>query len=199
PDGAATAGGALASAAPADAGAGAAAEAGDTSPAAAAAHRPDLPLHPAHPAPTLAVAVTQAGALPHGMAVALVAQSRKSPAGTVEITLRPEELGKVRITLSPHDSALAMTVQAERPETLDLMRRHIESLAQEFRALGFTDLSFSFSSGDAGPQGQAAGAMADNRKAAEEDPATATAAAAPAAAPVAAPAAAGDGRLDLRL
>ena len=38
-----------------------------------------------------------------------------------------------------------MALLAERPETLDLMRRHIDQLIQEFHALGFGDVRFSFS------------------------------------------------------
>lgn len=70
---------------------------------------------------------------------------------TTEIALNPEELGRVRLTLSAGDGALTLAVFAERPETQDLLRRNIDMLAQEFRALGYQDLSFSF-----GGEGQAA-------------------------------------------
>jgi flagellar hook-length control protein FliK len=66
------------------------------------------------------------------------------PDRPVEVTLSPEELGRVRISLSTHDGALTMSVHADRPETLDLLRRNIDQLAQDFRDLGFRDLSFSF-------------------------------------------------------
>ncbi len=66
------------------------------------------------------------------------------PDRPVEITLSPEELGRVRLTLTTHDGALTMMIQADRPETLDLMRRNIDSLAQDFRDLGYQELSFSF-------------------------------------------------------
>lgn len=66
------------------------------------------------------------------------------PDGPVEISLSPEELGKVRLTLHARDQGMAVTIQAERPETLDLMRRHIDSLARDMRDLGFSSLSFSF-------------------------------------------------------
>jgi len=61
-----------------------------------------------------------------------------------EIALNPEELGRVRLSLSAGDGAVSLVILAERPETQDLMRRHIESLAQEFRDLGYEDISFSF-------------------------------------------------------
>lgn len=76
----------------------------------------------------------------------------------VELTLSPEELGRVRMTLTTQDGTLTLTIQADRPETIDLMRRHIDQLAQDFRDLGFTNLNFSF-----GQDGTAAG----NRQAQE--------------------------------
>lgn len=64
----------------------------------------------------------------------------------VELTLSPEELGRVRLTLqSAGDQTMVVSVQAERHETLDLMRRHIDSLTREFREMGYSDVSFSFS------------------------------------------------------
>ncbi|MBM9596110.1 flagellar hook-length control protein FliK [Roseitranquillus sediminis] len=110
--------------------------------------------------------------------------------GPVELTLKPEELGTVRMTLEASDGAMTMVVAADRPETLDLLRRHIDQLAQELRSLGFENLSFSFSSER---QQQA-------RESAVPDPGTETAA--PLAAPDAAPQPqAGDATagLDLRL
>jgi flagellar hook-length control protein FliK len=63
----------------------------------------------------------------------------------VELTLQPEELGKVRMTMSAgQDGAMTMSLQAERPETLDLLRRHIGDLARELQDLGFSNLNFSF-------------------------------------------------------
>lgn len=73
----------------------------------------------------------------------------KQPNRPVEITLNPEELGRVRIALNHADSGLTVTITAERPETLDLMRRHIEQLAIEFRRLGYENIGFEFSGGDA--------------------------------------------------
>jgi hypothetical protein len=64
--------------------------------------------------------------------------------GSVEITLSPEELGRVRMTLSGSEGAMTVTVQVERAETLDLMRRHIDTLAQELRDMGFGTLDFAF-------------------------------------------------------
>lgn len=62
----------------------------------------------------------------------------------VEVTLSPEELGKVRMTLVTADGTLTLALVADRQPTLDLMRRHIDQLAQDFRALGYQTLNFTF-------------------------------------------------------
>jgi flagellar hook-length control protein FliK len=63
---------------------------------------------------------------------------------TTEISLNPEELGRVRLSLSVSDGAITLNVLAERAETQDLLRRHMDQLAQEFRALGYSSIEFSF-------------------------------------------------------
>lgn len=68
----------------------------------------------------------------------------QSKAGTTEIALNPQELGRVRITLTTTDAGVSVAILAERPETVDLMRRNIDILAREFRELGHENLSFSF-------------------------------------------------------
>lgn len=67
-----------------------------------------------------------------------------------EISLNPEELGRVRMSISAADNSVSLTLLAERPETADLLRRHIDILAQEFRALGYADINFSFGDESAG-------------------------------------------------
>ncbi|QYX57106.1 flagellar hook-length control protein FliK [Roseovarius sp. SCSIO 43702] len=63
---------------------------------------------------------------------------------SVEITLNPVELGRVRLAMVPGDGTMMVTVIADRPETLDLLRRHIDLLAQDFRDLGYGRSEFSF-------------------------------------------------------
>ena len=63
---------------------------------------------------------------------------------TAEISLQPEELGRVRMTLSQSEQGLSLVVTLERPETLDLMRRHIDQLIQEFRKMGHDGVGFEF-------------------------------------------------------
>jgi flagellar hook-length control protein FliK len=73
--------------------------------------------------------------------------------GPVEIRLDPEELGQVRMTLSAGEGTLSLTLTVEREETAALIRRHLDQLAAEFRALGYADLDFRFSDGRAGGEG----------------------------------------------
>lgn len=89
-----------------------------------------------------------ASAIGHQMAVEVT----NLKAGSTEIALSPEELGKVTLTMKTIEGSVTVLISAERPETQDLMRRHIEALGQEFRSLGFTDINFSFQ--DQGPSGQ---------------------------------------------
>ena len=57
--------------------------------------------------------------------------------GTIALRLNPKELGSVTITLQPVAEGMVILVQAERPETADLMRRHTDLLLQEMRHAGF--------------------------------------------------------------
>ncbi len=72
--------------------------------------------------------------------------------GPVEVKLRPEELGAVRLRIAHTESGLSLVVMADRPDTLDLMRRHAEMLQRELSAAGFgaLDISFGESSRDGG-------------------------------------------------
>ncbi|MEX0327474.1 MAG: flagellar hook-length control protein FliK [Ruegeria sp.] len=62
--------------------------------------------------------------------------------GGFEIALNPEELGRVSILMGGRDDGLHLLITAERPETLDLMRRHISVLAAEFEKAGYGEMSF---------------------------------------------------------
>ncbi|WP_146111577.1 flagellar hook-length control protein FliK [Defluviimonas denitrificans] len=70
---------------------------------------------------------------------------RHMEGGSVEIALSPEELGHIRLLLRDHTTATpTVTLHADRADTLDLMRRHIDILAQDLRDMGYRDVSFSF-------------------------------------------------------
>lgn len=76
----------------------------------------------------------------------------KLQGGTTEIALNPEELGRVSLSMKAVEGSVTLVISAERPETQDLMRRHIETLAQEFRALGYNDVNLSFQGHGQGEQ-----------------------------------------------
>lgn len=88
-----------------------------------------------------------------------IAEAVRSGERPVELTLNPAELGRVRISLGGADGAMTVLVSAERGETLDLMRRHIDQLAQEFRAIGYrgTDFAFERQGGGMGGESPARG------------------------------------------
>lgn len=104
----------------------------------------------AHP-----LAAERFAALPPAVSAALVAQVRAGEAGPVTVTLSPEELGTLRFEMHGRGEAIHVALVVERPETLDLLRRHAEQLAGEFRQAGFAGASFSFSGGQAGAGGGA--------------------------------------------
>lgn len=95
--------------------------------------------------PTAIAAPTTAGAetARHAANQIAVAISNQ-PGRATEISLNPEELGRVRLSMTAVDATITLHVLAERQETTDLLRRHIDALAQEFRDLGYDNISFSF-------------------------------------------------------
>jgi flagellar hook-length control protein FliK len=109
-------------------------------------------------APTDQARATPELRLAQHVAQQLVALAKPLPNGAVELSLNPEELGRVRMTLSPAEAGLSVSITAERPETLELMRRNADILAQEFRNLGYDSTSFNFgdaSHGTGQPQDEA--------------------------------------------
>jgi flagellar hook-length control protein FliK len=89
---------------------------------------------------------------------------------SVDVALSPEELGRVRLSISQAEGGLVVSVQAERPETLDMLRRNIDQLDQELRLLGYTDPGFSFSH-EGGDTGQQPDTLSRENSIAEEQPA----------------------------
>jgi hypothetical protein len=81
------------------------------------------------------------------IAVQIAEVLRASGNRAVELRLQPEELGRVSLTMSQEGGQLHVTLAAERPETLDLMRRHIDLLGEELRRLGHGAVQFSFEDG----------------------------------------------------
>jgi flagellar hook-length control protein FliK len=81
---------------------------------------------------------------PRAIAVQVAEAFKTSDGDSISIRLDPEELGAVRMKLNHNDTQIIVSISAERPETLDLMRRHVDQLAQEMRGLGYASLRFDF-------------------------------------------------------
>ena len=70
----------------------------------------------------------------------------------ITVTLSPAELGTLHMRVSMEGDALRVTLLADRPETLDLLRRHGDQLLSDLRNLGFGGASLGFgSTGGGGP------------------------------------------------
>lgn len=96
---------------------------------------------------------TVAHDIPRPVALQLADAVQNRPdSDIIDITLSPEDLGPVRLTLHHGDRGLLVQVQAERPETADLIRRHLPELDRTLRDLGHGSVAFSF--GDQPRQGR---------------------------------------------
>ncbi len=91
---------------------------------------------------TVATPVISATPAALGPEIARIIQSKAGD--EVEIQLAPQELGRLRIRVAVESGATHVTVQAERPDTLDLMRRNGEVLMKELRAAGFSGGTLDF-------------------------------------------------------
>lgn len=60
------------------------------------------------------------------------------------LRLDPEELGRVSLGLRGDERSLTLVIQAERPETAELIRRNIEDLTRELMDLGYESIGFEF-------------------------------------------------------
>jgi len=121
----------------------------------------DIPAYSGPRAPAvyaLGLAPVGAAALPaqpHHVVMQIAAAIGRGASGAdrvIDLVLSPEELGKVRLSLSQSDAGLSVSVLAERPETLDLLRRNIDLLAGEFLDIGYQSAEFSFGHEEPGAQ-----------------------------------------------
>lgn len=127
---------------------------------------------PSLPAPAGLAAPAGAASLPATsptpqIAPQIVAALSHSQDGVTELALSPEELGHVRLRLEPdatNPDRMVVMITFERPETLDLFRRHAGDLAEALRAAGYagSDIGFGQDGGSfggrpgQGPAGSAA-------------------------------------------
>lgn len=112
---------------------------------------------------------------PHGLASFPVQQVAVQIAGVMvditdkatELALAPEELGRVSLRLEPdaaNPDRMTILITVERPETLDLFRRHAGELAEAIRAAGYSGADIGFgqhgqgSSPNHGPNDETPGA-----------------------------------------
>lgn len=105
---------------------------------------------PRAPAPPQPPAVPQAAPRTDNAANAaaqIIAALTQPEDGPVEVRLSPEELGRVRLFMSGGEGGMNVHLQADRGETLDLLRRNVSMLADELRQAGYDALSFSFGDG----------------------------------------------------
>ncbi len=90
----------------------------------------------------------QTQAVPPSLATTVPAQllhhTAAAKTGGVDVLLQPEELGHVKFQIQQHGETIRILLSAERPETLDLLRRHSDQLLQEFRQSGFSQASLNF-------------------------------------------------------
>lgn len=77
--------------------------------------------------------------------------SLRETGGQIDVSLSPEDLGRLTIKLEPTSGAVSVTLLAERPETQDLIKRHFDLLQEQLAQMGMGDLEFSFAGGKEGP------------------------------------------------
>lgn len=86
------------------------------------------------------------------LAARLVETLVHSGSGVTEISLSPDELGQVRVTLqadAQNPDRMVVMLNFDRQETLDLFRRHADQLADALRAAGYSGVDIGF--GQSGP------------------------------------------------
>lgn len=104
-------------------------------------------------APTPAPAAQSAVATPAQLAPLVVTAARQNGPSDITVTLSPAELGTLHMRVSMEGDSLRITLLADRPETLDLLRRNGDQLLADLRDLGFggASLGFGTSGGGATP------------------------------------------------
>ena len=120
----------------------------------AVADRPDAAALAADPGAVSASGHMLVGPAMSGSAVAasvaasvaqqMIAQIALEPEGIIDVALNPEELGRLRFELHQHGDQVRVHLVAERPDTLDLLRRHADELLAELRQAGFGGAELSF-------------------------------------------------------
>ncbi len=74
--------------------------------------------------------------------------------GPVELVLSPAELGQLRFEILQRGDQVQIVLSAERPETMDLLRRNGDQLLADFRNAGFAGASLDFGQWGTGQDGK---------------------------------------------
>lgn len=125
------------------------------------------PAQPLLPGP-IAASTLPAAAVTH-LALGIVAHLQQRADGKTEIALSPAELGSVRLRLETDardPDRIIVHLGFDRPETMDLFRRHADQLTEAMRAAGYSEARLDF--GQHGPAG-GGGQDASGRNAAGGD------------------------------
>jgi hypothetical protein len=99
-----------------------------------------------------ATSLLTSGAVPH-LAASIAATLQHRADGTTEIALSPEELGAVRLRVEADANdpeRVVIHLAFDRPETMDLFRRHADQLAEAIRAAGYAEARLDFGQAGAG-------------------------------------------------
>lgn len=148
-------------------------------------------------AQTTATTSLRSDLAPH-VARQIVEAVHHTPNRLIEIALAPQELGRVRVSIKTDDKSIVVNILAERGETMDLMRRHIDQLGQTFRSIGYENVSFSFGQG-ASDNRQLTDHGAQSRLGAQEEAEPARAEPASSDVPLQSPLKTASGGVDIRL
>ncbi|TKW65534.1 MAG: flagellar hook-length control protein FliK [Paracoccus denitrificans] len=96
--------------------------------------------------------VAPASAPPHSSATAASATRQladaiirtDTPAGQTELVLSPDDLGKVQFSIRNVEGQLSILITADRPETMNLLRRNADLLAAELAQSGMNSADLNF-------------------------------------------------------
>ena len=91
---------------------------------------------------------------PSTVVAQIVHQLHQKPAGTVEINLHPKDLGKLHFEMIPKGEGMSVTLSAEQPQTMEILRKGADQLLQELRNAGFVGSTISFDQWGQRPQQQ---------------------------------------------
>lgn len=83
-------------------------------------------------------------AFPPDLPQVLVGHATKAAEAPIELLLNPEELGRLRFEMVQNGDQMKVVLSAERPETLDMLRKHVDQLLNEFKQAGFSSASLAF-------------------------------------------------------